>query len=285
MIDSHTHTFYSKHAIGTVNELVREAVSKGIEVLTITDHAPFYIDRQNRLLDSELDHYFADIDRAKRNNSGLIKVLCGLEMDYMPGAYDYSAKMLGRYDLDFVIGSIHYIPLAGSDQVKVWEISRFANADVLESYFKTLVELLECGLFDAVGHADTLLRGISDTVLSNYFEPLLPLFAQHNVAFELNASGLRKTSLNQQTRQEVNSIWSYPSLSLVQKLISLGANFTIGSDAHAPLDAGAGVQEIVDTLMPLGLKRISYFEGRKPVNVPVKALVHTFRGKGNESNC
>ena len=272
MIDSHTHTFYSKHAIGTVDELVREAIAKGIEILTITDHAPFYVDRQNRLFENELDQYFADIEKAKRDYSGAIKILRGLELDYMLGAYDYTAQILARHDLDFVIGSIHYIPLTGGDQVKVWELSRLADTNVLASYFEVLAELLECGLFDAVGHADTLLRGVPDSVLHDYLEPLLPLFTRYNVAFELNASGLRKTRLDLQSGQEVHGSWSYPSLSLLPKLISQGTTFTIGSDAHAPIDVGAGIRELVDALMPIGLTRISYFKDRQRVDVPVKLL-------------
>lgn len=85
MIDSHSHTFYSKHSIGTVDELVRASIAAGVTVLTITDHAPFPVDMHNRLLASELDRYFADIERAREIYQGQITILCGLELDYMPG--------------------------------------------------------------------------------------------------------------------------------------------------------------------------------------------------------
>lgn len=58
MIDSHSHTLYSKHATGSVDELVRSSIAAGISILTITDHAPFPVDADNRLLESELDHIF-----------------------------------------------------------------------------------------------------------------------------------------------------------------------------------------------------------------------------------
>ena len=35
MIDSHSHTFYSKHAIGTVDELVRASIAAGVTVLPL----------------------------------------------------------------------------------------------------------------------------------------------------------------------------------------------------------------------------------------------------------
>ncbi|EOE7419015.1 PHP domain-containing protein, partial [Pseudomonas aeruginosa] len=52
MIDSHSHTSYSKHATGTVDELVRASIAAGVTILTITDHAPFPVDTDNRLLAS-----------------------------------------------------------------------------------------------------------------------------------------------------------------------------------------------------------------------------------------
>ncbi len=76
MIDSHSHTSYSKHAIGTVDELVRASIAAGVTVLTITDHAPFPVDTDNRLLASELDRYFADIERAREIFQGQITILC-----------------------------------------------------------------------------------------------------------------------------------------------------------------------------------------------------------------
>ncbi|CAE6807208.1 MULTISPECIES: histidinol-phosphatase [Paraburkholderia] len=272
MIDCHVHTFYSKHATGTVDEVVRAALAKGVNVLTFTDHAPFHVDSLNRLLESELDQYFDDIERAQTEYRGQIKILRGLELDYLPGASDYTARMLARYDLDFAIGSIHYISMADGDEVKVWELARLNNPAVLKRYFSTLAELLECGLFDAVGHADTLLRGVSSPVVHRYVEPLLPAFARHNIAFELNASGLRKTTLDLSAGREVHGKWSYPSLSLLPLLLRAGAAFTIGSDSHTPEDVGAGVQEVVDALIPLGLKTVSYFEGRQRVDIQAASL-------------
>ncbi|WP_369070850.1 histidinol-phosphatase [Burkholderia gladioli] len=272
IIDSHTHTSYSKHAVGTVDEVVLAALAKGVEILTFTDHAPFHVDRLNRLLESELDQYFDDIERARAKYRGQIKILRGLEIDYLPGACDDIARMLARYELDFAIGSIHYIPTASGDQVKVWELQRLNNPAVLEQYFSALAELLGCGLFDAVGHADTILRGVPGPVVHRHMEPLLSAFGPNDIAFELNASGLRKTTLDFSVAQEVNDLWSYPSLSLVPLLIDAGAAFTIGSDAHTPDDVGAGVQKLVDALVPLGLHTVSYFERRQRVDIQAASL-------------
>lgn len=272
MIDSHSHTFYSKHAIGSVDELARASIAAGVTVLTITDHAPFAVDTDNRLLASELDRYFADIERARVFYQGQITILCGLELDYMPGTTVFNRELLTRYPMDFVIGSIHYVEVPGEAMVKVWELPRLAGRAFLDRYFANLEGLLDSGLFDAVGHADTLLRGVPEDILLRRFEPLLAPLARSGIAFELNASGLRKSSLDPTTGREVQGVWSYPSRKLVAQLMAHKVPFTVGSDAHAPGDAGAGIAELLETLRPLGLKSISYYEKRRRIDVALDSL-------------
>lgn len=138
MIDSHSHTSYSKHATGTVDELVRASIAAGVTILTITDHAPFPVDTDNRLLASELDRYFADIERARKIYQGQITILCGLELDYMPGTDAFNRELLTRYPMDFVIGSIHYVEIPDETMVKVWELPRLAGQTFLDRYFANL---------------------------------------------------------------------------------------------------------------------------------------------------
>lgn len=272
MIDSHCHTSYSKHATGTVDDLVRASITAGVSILTITDHAPFPVDINNRLLASELDCYFADIERARQTYQGQITILRGLELDYMLGTEAYNLELLARYPMDFVIGSIHYVEVPGEPMVKVWELSRLAGQAFLDRYFASLEALLDSGLFDAVGHADTLLRGVPEDILMRRFEPLLELLARSGVAFELNASGLRKSSLDPLTGRETQGLWSYPSRVLLGQLIAREVPFTIGSDAHNPSDAGAGIEELLVALRPLGLRSISYFEQRRRVDIALASL-------------
>ncbi|ASF46365.1 histidinol-phosphatase [Methylovulum psychrotolerans] len=274
MIDSHCHTFYSKHATGTVDELVRASIAAGVTVLTITDHAPFPVDSDNRLLESELEQYFADIDSVRQTYRGQITILRGLELDYMPGTDNFNRELLARYPMDFVIGSIHYVEVPDEPMVKVWELSRLASPAFLDRYFANLEALLDSGLVDAVGHADTLLRGVPEDILIRRFEPLLELLARSGIAFELNASGLRKSSLDSVTGMEVLGLWTYPSRELLGQMIARDVPFTIGSDAHNPRDAGAGIADMLATLRPQGLlQRISYYEQRRRIDVALDTLV------------
>ncbi|MFQ2037101.1 histidinol-phosphatase [Aeromonas veronii] len=279
MIDSHSHTFYSKHGVGSVDELVCASIAAGVTILTITDHAPFIVDSGNRLLEAELEQYFTDIDNARRAYSGEITLLSGLELDYMPGTENDTRVLLARYPIDFAIGSIHYVKLDHEPMVKVWELPRLAGEAFLQRYFGSLQGLLESGLFDAVGHADSLLRGIPEAQFLRYLEPLLGVLAHSSIAWELNASGLRKTTLDPMSGQEVDGLLSYPSSTLLAQLIDLNVPLTIGSDAHDPRDAGAGIAELMHELSLQGLQHLSYFRQRQRTDIALDDLLSAITPK------
>lgn len=273
IIDSHTHTAYSKHATGSVDEVVRAAIAAGVDVLTITDHAPFHIDSCNRLLESELAVYLDEIRRARVEHAGQIRILTGLEVDYTLGGRSHAERLLSNLDLDFVIGSIHYLHLDGQ-RVNVWDLQRLNEPAVIDQFFLTLEEAVSCGLFDSIGHPDALLRSVPASHWAERFLPLAPLFRREDVSYELNASGLRKSSWDAATQQEQHGRWSYPSREALPELLSCGVSFTVGSDAHAPTDVGAGVCNMLSELIPFGLQSICYYEGRQRIELSLGASTH-----------
>lgn len=272
MIDSHTHTQYSKHARGSVDELVAAAYRHGVTVLTITDHAPYPIDSNNRLLEAELPDYFRDIGRVKVQYAGKMTILAGLECDYTPGCSEYLRHLLAPWPLDFVVGAIHYVALE-NELVKVWDLPRLHDPAILDVYFDTLRDMVTCGLFDAIAHVDTLMRGVPESEVFARLQPLLPLFAANGVSYELNASGARKSVYCRIEGQESDpGTRSYPSRRAVATLLNSGATMTIGSDAHDPIDAGAGIRTLLEELQGLGLQDIVYYAQRQAVKVPVAGL-------------
>jgi histidinol-phosphatase (PHP family) len=261
MIDSHAHTHYSKHARGTVDEVVRAAIARGVRVLTITDHAPFPVDEGNRLLYSELRRYFDDVHEAKQRHADQITLLAGLESDYVPGYEPYLVEMLGSVAPDFVIGSIHYV-FIGQRRINVWDLHGMRDPAVLEAYFESVRGLLCSGLFDTLGHVDTVLRaGVSEEAFLKWFRPLVPLMIERNVSYEINASGAKKSVLDDRGI-EVSGRQSYPCKRMVAELELHGASFTVGSDAHRPEDVGTGLVEVLQGLGDACPRRMSWYEGR-----------------------
>ncbi|GAB3447156.1 hypothetical protein GCM10027396_18940 [Insolitispirillum peregrinum] len=200
-----------------------------------------------------------------------ITILRGLEADFIPGCEEALLGLLRDIDLDFLIGSVHYVPLDESF-VRVWELPQLHSSRFLDSYFTSLRELVLSGLFDAIGHPDAVLRAVPEDRYCKMFTPLVPLMKQKNVNYELNASGLRKTVYDSTSGKERYGTWTYPSLKLIRALVDEGVGFTLGSDAHAPEEVGIGLEQTIVAAATAGVDSISYYQRRKRVNLPLAAL-------------
>jgi histidinol-phosphatase (PHP family) len=263
VIDSHTHTKYSKHAKGNVEEIVVAAIQNNIKVLTITDHAPFYVDRENRLLDRELPDYFAEINQVKTKYVSEIKILTGLEVDFLPNDVGYLERLLADIQLDYVIGAIHYVYL-NSEKVNVWDIGRLNNKIFITEYFSYLNALIQSDLFDSIAHPDTILRGgMPEKDYCDYFIPLIQSMKKTGISYELNCSWPQKSIYDKQRKTEIIGSSAYPSPRMVRELHRQGITFTIGSDAHDPADIGAGIQAQLAECVRLNINSIVYYQQRQ----------------------
>ncbi|WP_350594603.1 MULTISPECIES: histidinol-phosphatase [unclassified Pseudoalteromonas] len=272
MIDSHTHTKYSKHATGSVTELVEAAISNGIKILTITDHAPFLIDTNNRLLESELDSYAKDVLLAQQAYKGHIKILYGMEFDYSVGHSNYVEKLMRNLDLDFAIGSIHYIETVNG-RVNNWDINKLNTEEYCELYFEGLEDLIHSNLFNSLGHVDSILRGgVSERYFWSSLKKLIPKIKAANLSYEVNCSGMFKSMICHKTGEPIKNRVAFPNFNVIKMLADLGMDFTIGSDAHKPEHVGRGIKNAVKELRNIGVNSLCYYERGKKNEVNIKEL-------------
>lgn len=272
MIDSHTHTKYSKHATGSVSELVEAAIANGIKILTITDHAPFLIDTNNRLLESEIDSYAKDILLAQQAYNSDIKILYGMEFDYSFRYSRYVEKLIRNLDLDFSIGSVHYIETKNG-RVNNWDISKLNTKEYCALYFESLEELIDTKLFNSLGHVDSILRGgVSEQYFWSYLKKLIPKIKRVNLSYEVNCSGIFKSMLCQETGAIIKNGAAFPNFNLIKMLAELGIDFTIGSDAHKPEHVGRGLQSTIKELRNIGINSLFYYERGEKKEFNIKEL-------------
>lgn len=84
-------------------------------------------------------------------------VSLGLEADYFPGGEEELGELLARYDLDYVIGSVHFLDGWGFDNPETQEM--FKEKDLPALYrllFDTVKGAATSGLFDMIAHLDNL---------------------------------------------------------------------------------------------------------------------------------
>lgn len=99
LLDIHTHTVSSGHAYSTLEENVKQAAKKGLELLGITDHAP-------AMPGSAEEVYFTNFKAIPRNLEG-VEIMMGVELNIMDydGAVDLPERLLKK--MDFTLASLH----------------------------------------------------------------------------------------------------------------------------------------------------------------------------------
>jgi histidinol-phosphatase (PHP family) len=181
----------------------------------------------------------------------------GIEADFVPGAEDRMASLLDALDLDYVVGSVHFVGDVAVDHAgyDAWEAIGDADA-VWRRYFEALAEAVRSGLFDVLAHPDLVKmwgpeRPWPERDPRFYYEPLVEAIAADGIAVEVSTAGLRKP---------VGEM--YPSRPLCEMCVEAEASFALSSDAHLPEQVGFEYGRAVEMLEELGVGEICVFERR-----------------------
>ena len=182
----------------------------------------------------------------------------GIECDFVPGAEEPTAELLGARDFDYVVGSVHFIGDEAVDHPgwDIWEGSADPD-EVWRRYFGALAECARSGLFDILAHPDLVkvwggTRPLPEGDLRRFYEPAVEAIAESGIAVELSTAGLRKP---------VGEL--YPARGFAELCVEAGAPFALSSDAHLPEHVGFGYDRAVEFLDALGVGEICVFEGRR----------------------
>ncbi|PIN86604.1 hypothetical protein COV19_03745 [Candidatus Woesearchaeota archaeon CG10_big_fil_rev_8_21_14_0_10_44_13] len=92
-IDLHIHSIHSGHAYGTIYDIMRDAKSKGMEMIAITDHGP-------SMLGASTHIHFMMFGRSPKDHDGM-EVLWGCEANIIDGegSIDLDEKIVKKIDL------------------------------------------------------------------------------------------------------------------------------------------------------------------------------------------
>ena len=229
-LDAHLHTDQSPDSNVPIDVYAALALERGIAELAITDHVDF--DRRDPAYDYVA---FSERERvvraaAERWAPRGVVIRFGAELTYNRIWEADLREHLRRHHYDYTIGSVHdwpdspYIP----SRIGTWATSRPID-EVVGPYFEEIVAAARSGLFDTIGHLDVVKRYLYPLIRPEdlaarpeLMESALEAIAQHDVALEVNTSGLRH-------RVEE----TYPASWAVVRYRELGGREVVaGSDAH-----------------------------------------------------
>jgi histidinol-phosphatase (PHP family) len=256
MIDYHIHTARCGHASGAMREYVEHAIKLQLTEIGFADHLPLLTGYDPSLTMSmdELECYISEVESLRKEYTE-ISIKLGIEADYLPGLEDRTASLLGAYDFDYVLGSVHFINGWGFDDSRHLEGYKERGIDeVYRSYYKLVADAASSGLFDIIGHLDLVkkynFKPESDS--ARFAVDAIEAISVAGVCVELNTAGLRKP---------VGEI--YPSKEILVMCRESGVGITFGSDAHVPGEVGKDFELAKDLALSAGYEQSASFAKRK----------------------
>ena len=161
--DYHVHTRFSDGE-GEPAQCVERALALGLPEIGITDHlTPSCLGAEG---DWSIGHErlgeYVDAVRDAAARYPEITVLLGVEADYVPGAEDELAELLGAHPFDYVVGGLHFVDGFPFDEPAMREDASWGDAGSLyRRYYALESRAAASGLFDVVAHLETVCSEIT----------------------------------------------------------------------------------------------------------------------------
>ena len=247
--DLHVHTNYSFDSTYTMRQYVQKALALGIDVLCFTDHVDVnkhYDTFEGFPFEARRDEFA----RMRDEYCGKIKLLYGFEIGE-PHLHPEVMEVVYAQQPDMIIGSVHQpLDYLGIDCV-------IPRRDYERYYNECVRQMVECGGFDVLGHADMPMKYHDDYVEDvDYVDETLRLCVQNGIVPEINTSSLRHEGIFE----------TMPSSRAIAHYAKCGGRFvTINSDSHTP-DSLCHAFDQTRANLPKGVAAC-YFENRKIVKL------------------
>ena len=238
----HTHTTWCDGK-DTPRAVVEAAIAKGFGAIGFSSHSMLPEDDTDWVLTPDKAvRYAAEIRALAAEFAPRLRILCGVEADYVPGGATPSKAAYGAMAPDYMIGSIHFVVAPDGGRVPVDHSPELLASGIrdhfggsaeafVRAYYAQERDMVRMFDFDVVGHPD-LVRKFNakhpyfDETAKWYrdeVEATAEAIAASGKVVEVNTGAISRGWLDD----------AYPSASFRGLLRAKGVKFALSSDAHA----------------------------------------------------
>ena len=227
----HTHSTWDDGK-NTVEEMILAARAAGLTSVGLSLHSPMPFENDWAAREGDLAAYIGEVRRLRDQYAGVIRVYLGVEWDVL--------SSLDLTPFDYVIGSVHHLPVRGYPSVdeSAEATRRYLDAHfggdadaAAEMYFAQLARVAAEPEVDIVGHFDLLTK----------FDERHHFFRADSRAYRRAAFGAMEELVRAGKIFEINTgaisrgyrTTPYPSRALLCALREMGGRVTVSADAHS----------------------------------------------------
>ncbi|GAB1360482.1 histidinol-phosphatase [Porphyromonadaceae bacterium] len=272
----HSHTIYCDGR-SVAEEYVLEAIRLGFKAFGFSAHSPLPFSTVWNMPAEKMDDYITEIRGLQRKYKEQIEVYLGLEVDYLTPDYNASIPYFKDLDLDFRIGSVHFVygpennrmmsidgPSSEFDEGVKEAFGGDLNATIRE-FFRSSMDMVERGGFEIVGHVDKIqMNGrlhpgfdYTSTLYNQLIDDLFALIAEKELIVEINTKSLGPKGI------------LYPHADLFKRLKGFNIPIQVNSDSHHPSLITDGFDHVYSLLKEHGFKATRELIGGKWCDVAI----------------
>lgn len=276
--DYHVHTVFSDDSDYLMEQVVQDAIERGLDEVCFTDHVDYGVkndwgdgekikyrkgmpgEPENMpVLNVNYPLYYVAYQKVRKLYGDKISIKLGMEFGMQAHTIERYQKLFAQYPFDFIILSVHEI----EDQ-ELWtqEFQKNrAQQEYNECYYEELLYLVQhYHDYSVLGHMDLIVR--YDKAGRYPFEKLKPIITEILKCVIADGKGIEVNTSNH--RYGLTDLT--PSREILKLYHELGGRvLTIGSDSHKPEHLGAFIDETRQELKMLGFKEFCTFDKMKPV--------------------
>ena len=257
----HTHCNFCDGA-GKPEEYIQRAITLGFDAIGFSSHGPISFEQDWTIAEERLPEYLALLESLKIKYKDEIEVYKGLEIDYLEGLSGPSSARYTNLQLDYIIGSVHMIPLKHSNKFlaidgPVSDLNELLSCtfdgkieDLSDKYYSLVRDMLTNHKFNIIGHLDLIKKRnsknqfFSEDALwyKNQVFKTLDTLAHSGVILEVNTGGL--------SRGAIDSV--YPSPWIIKEAAKRKIPLMLNADAHRPAHIDYYFKESVNIIKECG---------------------------------
>ncbi len=256
LVDYHCHSEYSFDSKTKLEDVIRNAVKKGLKEVCITDHFDYGTEYYR---DIDFLQYEKELLILKEKYKDKILVKFGIEIGLDMITLKDIQPILKGIPFDFRLASTHDINYIGPHQDIFWQ--GLSRVEGYRKYFEAMYNTVKVYEdFDSFGHLDYVVRygpykdiGFKYNEVSDILEETMKLLIHKGKGIEINTSGIRK-GLDE----------FHPNKEILKRYFELGGEIiTLGSDGHIGSHIGMDIDRACNLLLSMNRKYISTFDKRK----------------------
>jgi len=264
-VNFHTHCSFDDGNV-SLEEYVKEALKQNVAILGFSSHNPLPFSVDWVLKRKSYKKYCKTVRKLSEKYEDQIRILLGLEMDFLPNLNSFYREGIDLSELDFHIGSVHFVNFFDKDtgwaidenqeifEKGLDEIYKGNIKKVVKDYFKLIRNMLKMENPDIVAHLDLIkMNNKDDKYFSEgenwYREEVLKTLkavAKSSAILEVNTGGI--------ARGKIDSL--YPSNWILEEAYQMRIPITLSSDAHKPEQITAKFKEAAVLLNAIGYKEV-----------------------------